>query len=55
MSLGFFKRLLTGRIGLHRKDAKVGNRILIKFFGMQPGERFNRYRLEIEKTQPDTF
>ena len=38
--------------GLHRKDAKVGDRILIKFFGMQPGERFNRYRLEIEKTQP---
>ena len=41
--------------GLHRKEAKVGDRILIKFFGMQPGERFNRYRLEIEKTQPDTF
>ena len=38
--------------GLHRKDAKVGDRILIKFFGMRSGERFNRYRLEIEKTQP---
>ena len=38
--------------GLHRKEAKVGDRILIKFFGMRPGERFNRYRLEIEKTQP---
>ena len=38
--------------GLHRKDAKVGDRILIKFFGMRPGEHFNRYRLEIEKTQP---
>ena len=36
--------------GLHRKEAKVGDRILIKFFGMRPGERFNRYRLEIEKT-----
>ena len=36
--------------GLHRKDAKVGDRILIKFFGMRPGERFNRYRLEIDKT-----
>jgi hypothetical protein len=38
--------------GLHRKDAKVGDRILIKFFGMRPGECFNRYKLEIEKTQP---
>ena len=38
--------------GLHRKDAKVGDRILIKFFGMRPGKRFNRYRLEIEKAQP---
>ena len=38
--------------GLHRKDAKVGDRILIKFFGMRPGECFNRYRLEIEKAQP---
>ena len=36
--------------GLHRKEAKVGDRILIKFFGMQPGERFNRFRLEIDKT-----
>ena len=38
--------------GLHRNDAKVGDRILIKFFGMRPGECFNRYKLEIEKTQP---
>ena len=35
--------------GLHRKDAKVGDRILIKFFGMRPGEHFNRYKLEIDK------
>ena len=38
--------------GLHRKKAKVGDRILIKFFGMRPGERFNRFHLEIEKAQP---
>jgi hypothetical protein len=36
--------------GLHRKKAKVGDRILIMYYGMQPGERFNRYRLEIEET-----
>ena len=35
--------------GLHRKEAKVGDRILIKFFGMRPGECFNRYKLEIDK------
>ena len=35
--------------GLHRNKAKVGDRILIIFYGMRPGERFNRYRLEIEE------
>ena len=35
--------------GLHRNKAKVGDRILIISYGMRPGERFNRYRLEIEE------
>ena len=38
--------------GLHRNKAKVGDRILIMYYGMRPGERFNRFRLEIDKTQP---
>lgn len=38
--------------GLRRKQAEVGDSILIRFFGMQPGERFNRYQLEIEKANP---
>ena len=38
--------------GMRLNKAKVGDRILIKFFGMRPGECFNRYKLEIEKTQP---
>lgn len=35
--------------GMRRKDAQVGDLILIQFLGKQPGERFNRYRLEIDK------
>ena len=38
--------------GMRLNKAKVGDRILIKFFGMRPGERFNRFHLEIEKAQP---
>lgn len=43
--------------GLNRNNAQVGDLILIQFFGMEPGERFNRFHLEIEKTssQPNTF
>ena len=41
--------------GMRLNKAKVSDRILIKFFGMQPGERFNRFKLEIEKTQPEMF
>ena len=41
--------------GLSRKQAAVGDLILIQFFGMQPGERFNRFNLEIEKAQPEMF
>ena len=38
--------------GMRLNKAKVSDRILIKFFGMRPGERFNRFHLEIEKAQP---
>jgi hypothetical protein len=41
--------------GLHRKQAAVGDLILIMFFGRQAGERFNRYYLEIEKVQLERF
>ena len=41
--------------GLNRKQAAVGDLILIQFFGKQPGERFNRYSLEIEKTRSELF
>ena len=37
--------------GLSRKQASVGDLILIQYFGKQAGERFIRYNLEIEKTQ----
>ena len=37
--------------GLRRKQAAVGDLVLIKFFGKQAGERFNRYQLEIEKVR----
>jgi hypothetical protein len=36
--------------GVRRKEAQVGDLILIQFLGKQPGERFNRFHLEIEKT-----
>lgn len=41
--------------GMSRKQAAVGDLILIQFFGRQAGERFNRYHLEIEKNQPQMF
>ena len=41
--------------GLSRKQAAVGDLILIQFFGRQAGERFNRYHLEIEKAQLEMF
>lgn len=41
--------------GLHRKRAAVGDLILIQFLGMRPGERFNRFYLEIEKAGPEMF
>jgi len=41
--------------GLHRKQAAVGDLILIMFFGKQAGERFNRYHLEIDKAQLERF
>jgi hypothetical protein len=43
--------------GMNRNNAQVGDLILIQFFGMHPGERFNRFHLEIEKTssQANTF
>ena len=41
--------------GLSRKQAAVGDLILIQFFGKQAGERFNRFQLDIEKAQPEMF
>jgi hypothetical protein len=35
--------------GIRRQRANVGDLILIQFLGKQPGERFNRFHLEIEK------
>jgi hypothetical protein len=41
--------------GMSRKQAAVGDLILIQFFGRQAGERFNRYNLEIQKAQSGMF
>ena len=41
--------------GIRRKDAQVGDLILIQFLGKQPGERFNRFHLEVEKMKSDSF
>ena len=41
--------------GMRRKQAAVGDLILIRFFGRQAGERFNRFQLEIEKDQFEMF
>jgi hypothetical protein len=41
--------------GMSRKQAAVGDLILIRFLGKQAGERFNRFHLEIEKNQPEMF
>jgi hypothetical protein len=35
--------------GMRLQKAEVGDLILIQFLGKQPGERFNRFHLEIEK------
>jgi hypothetical protein len=42
---------LTGWLqeGMRRQRAEVGDLILIQFLGKHPGERFNRFHLEIEK------
>jgi hypothetical protein len=41
--------------GINRQNAQVGDLILIQFLGKQPGERFNRFHLEIEKPNHDPF
>jgi hypothetical protein len=41
--------------GMRLKQAEVGDLILVQFFGKQPGERFNRFHLEIQKDQPELF
>jgi hypothetical protein len=41
--------------GMRRKNAQAGDLILIRFLGKQLHEKFNRFHLEIEKTQPDSF
>ncbi len=48
---------LTGWLqeGMRRQKANVGDLVLIQFLGKQPGERFNRFHLEIEKTNPNSF
>jgi hypothetical protein len=40
---------------MSRKNAQVGDLVLIQFFGKQSGGRFNRFQLEIQKTNPNTF
>ncbi len=35
--------------GIRRQNAQVGDLVLIQFLGKQPGERFNRFHLEIQK------
>ena len=41
--------------GIRRKQAVVGDLILIQFFGKLAGECFNRFNLEIQKDQPEIF
>ena len=41
--------------GMRRKQAAVGDLILIQFLGRQAGERFNRFHLEIEKAEFELF
>ncbi len=41
--------------GMERQQAAVGDLVLIQFFGKQPGERYNRYQLVIQKDQPGMF
>jgi hypothetical protein len=43
---------LTGYLqqGMERQQAAEEDLILIRYFGKQPGERFNRFQLEIQKT-----
>jgi len=41
--------------GMSRKQAAVGDLILIRFLGKQAGERFIRFHLEIEKARPEMF
>ncbi len=51
---GLVSVFLSGE-GMKRKQAAVGDLVLIQFFGRQVGERFNRFNLEIEKAQPERF
>ena len=43
------------QVGMERKQAAVGDLVLIQYLGKRPGERFNRYVLEIEKNYPEMF
>ncbi len=43
------------QVGMERKQAAVGDLVLIQYLGKRPGERFNRYVLEIEKFYPEMF
>ena len=40
---------------LSRKQAAVGDLILLQFLGRQAGERFNRFQLDIEKAEFELF
>ena len=39
------------REGFKRKNAEVGDLVLIQCFGMRQGENFKRYNVEIEKNR----
>ena len=41
--------------GMRRKQAAIGDLILIRFLGRQAGERFNRFQLDIEKAEFEMF
>jgi hypothetical protein len=39
------------REAFRRQNAEIGDLVLIQCFGMQKGENFKRYNVEIEKTR----
>ncbi len=41
--------------GMRRQQASVGDLVLIKYLGKQPGETFKRFHLVIEKPFHDSF